>query len=72
MFLKIPFQSTPELQNIVLVTNTVLLIVALIIFELKYADLSKTEKRHLQLFYPFVSIFFVIFMYAVYRQVNGG
>lgn len=71
MFLNIPFPSSAHLQNIALIFNTVLIIMALIIFELVYSELPKNQRRHLWLFAPIATVFVILLAYAVVRQLMG-
>lgn len=68
MFLNIPFSFSANLQHIVLIINTVLLITALIIFELVYAEKSKKKRRALRYFLPLLVALGGLFIYAAFRQ----
>lgn len=68
MFLNIPFSLSANLQHIVLIINTVLLIAALIIFELVYAEKPKKQRRGLRYFLPLLVALVGLFVYAAFRQ----
>jgi hypothetical protein len=70
VFLRLPTEQIFHFQDIVLILNTVLLIIALIIFEVAYSVAPKKDKKHLKIFYPFVVLFVIILLYAVYVQVG--
>ncbi|PLS81300.1 hypothetical protein CYG49_02520 [Candidatus Saccharibacteria bacterium] len=72
MFLDVPFSSSSELQNVVLILNTVLLIIVLIVIELFYSETPKDKKTHLKLFFPFIAVFVGLFIVAVLKQVSGA
>lgn len=70
MFLDIPFIFDLKLQNIILILNTLLLIAALIVFELVYIDMPKDKRTHLRLLYPFVITFIGILVFAFINQTG--
>lgn len=72
VFLRVPVDQIFQFQSVVLILNTVLLIAALIVFELAYSASPKKDKKHLKVFYPFVALFVIILLYAVYRQVGNA
>lgn len=72
MFLRLPFESTGRLQQTVLVLNTIILLVALVVVELVYADTPKEKRRHLRYFYPLFVMLGALLAYAGYKQVKGG
>lgn len=72
MFLQLPFHAAANLQRIVLTLNTVILIAALIVVELAYADKPKNERSHLRHFYPLFIVLGGLLMYAIYKQVKAS
>lgn len=52
MFLRLPFGYTANVQQTVLLVNTIILIAALIVAELEYSETSPEKRRHLKYFYP--------------------
>jgi hypothetical protein len=64
-------QSTPELIHIVLTFNTVLLIMALITYELSFANkASGDQKIQRSDYYPFIIVFAIILGLALIRQIG--
>ena len=72
MFLGPPVVQQPDLQNAVLIINTVLLIIALIVVELFYTDMPKKERTYLRLFYPLVAVLVSMLVFAAYRQLGSA
>lgn len=73
MFFGLPLESQASLQQTVLVLNTILLIAALIIVELIYAEKSKAHRRaHLRYFLPIAAVMGGLLMYAFYLQIGKG
>lgn len=70
MFLKFPYQFALNLQQTVLVINTVLLIVALIIMELVYSEAPLEKRKHLKQFFPLFLILIGLLIYAAYKQAG--
>jgi hypothetical protein len=70
MFLQIPFKFIADLQNTVLVINTVLLLGALIVIELIYAEKSKDEGKNLKFLFPMILVFIGLLIYAAIKQVG--
>jgi formate hydrogenlyase subunit 3/multisubunit Na+/H+ antiporter MnhD subunit len=71
MFFRILFNITTNLQQTVLIANTILLIVILIAVELIYSERSKEDRRELRYFFPLILVFVVILLFAVYKQTWG-
>ena len=59
-----------QYQGAILILNTGLLLLALIVFELVYSSVPKQERKQLSVFYPYITLFIVILLYAAYRQVG--
>lgn len=72
MFLKLPFQLVTNLQETVLVINTVLLIASLIIVELIYSEKPKEQRAHLKLFLPLFLVLVGLLIYAAFKQIGKG
>ena len=72
MFLRLPFQFSTHVQQTVLILNTILLIAALVVAELVFADMSKRKKTHLKYFYPVIAVMAGILVFAVYKQVKAA
>jgi hypothetical protein len=70
VYLQLPFHFSTNLQQIVLVINTVLLIAALILMELVYSESPKDKRQHLKYFFPLFLILIGLLIYAAYRQVG--
>ncbi len=70
MFLRFPFNFVTNLQQTVLVVNTVILIVALIVVELVYSETPKEKRSHLKYFYPLFLVLVGLLIYAAYKQVG--
>jgi hypothetical protein len=70
VFLELPFRFATNLQQVVLVINTVLLIVALIVMELVYSEMPKEKRQHLKYFFPLFLILIGLLIYAAYKQVG--
>jgi uncharacterized membrane protein len=68
-FLQLPFQAaTHNLQQTAFLTNTVVLIVALIVVELVYSEQPPAKRRHLKYFYPLFMVLAGLLIYAAYSQ----
>lgn len=73
-----PFLQTPlpvvtaNVQHIVLVANTILLIASLIVAELLYTDVPKEQRRHLRYFYPVMGVLAAILVYAIVAQAGNA
>lgn len=72
MFLRLPFQLGTNLQQTVLVLNTVLFVAALIVVELVYSEKPKEERRHLRYFYPLFLVLAGLLLYAAYKQSGNA
>lgn len=70
MFLRLPFHFVTNLQQTVLLINTVLLIAALIVVELVYSEAPKDKRAHLKYFYPLFMVLVGLLIYAAYKQVG--
>lgn len=70
MFLRVSTEHISQFQDTVLVLNTVLLLVALIIFEIVYSASPKEDKKHLKIFYPYIALFALILLYTVYTRAG--
>ncbi len=70
MFLQLPFQFLPQLQQTVLVINTVLLLGALIVIELVYSETPKEKRQHLKYFFPLLAVLIGLLIFAAYKQVG--
>jgi len=72
MFLSLPFHVSNNLQHIVLVLNTVLIITILIFAELVYSETPKDNRKHLRQFYPLIVVFVGILIYAGFKQIGSS
>jgi hypothetical protein len=72
MFLQLPFQFLSQLQQTVLVINTVLLLGALIVVELIYSETPRKEREHLKYFAPLLIVLIGLLVYAAYKQVGNA
>lgn len=72
MFLQLPFHGSVSLQRTALILNTVILITALIVFELVYAEVPKNERAHLRHLYPLFAVLGCLLVYAIYKQVGAS
>jgi phosphoglycerol transferase MdoB-like AlkP superfamily enzyme len=72
VFLQLPFHSAASLQRITLILNTVMLIVALIVVELVYAEATKKKRAHLKLFIPLFVVLAGLLVFAVFKQVRAA
>jgi hypothetical protein len=72
MFLRLPFNFAPNLQENVLVINTVLLICALIVIELVYSETPRDKRQHLKYFLPLLLVLVGLLVVAAYKQVGKG
>lgn len=70
MFLRLPFQFVANLQDTVLILNTILLIAALIVVELVYSEIPREQRRHLLYFLPLILVLIGLLIYAVYLQTG--
>ena len=68
MFFQLPTQIHTNLQQVVFILNTLLLITALIIAELVYSETPKSKRQHLKYFYPIILVFVGILIFAAYKQ----
>lgn len=72
MFLGIPFEAQATLQRTVLILNTILLIAALVVLELIYAEKPKEQRKHLRYFFPIVVVLTGLLIYTVATQTGTG
>jgi hypothetical protein len=72
VFLQLPFALGAHLQQIVLLLNTVILIIALIVVEIVYSETPKAKRQHLKYFYPLFLVLAGLLIYAVFKQVKGS
>lgn len=72
MFLQLPFQAAASLQRTVLTLNTVILIIALIVAELVYAETPKVQRKHLKQLYPLFVVLSGLLLYAIFKQVKAS
>ena len=72
MFLSAPFTYLPQLQQTVLVINTVLLLAALIVIELVYSETSRSKRKHLKYFAPLLLVLVGLLIFAAYKQVGNS
>jgi hypothetical protein len=72
MFLQLPFQFHANLQQTVLVINTVLLLGVLIVIELAYSETSRTKRQSLKYFYPIILVLVGLLIFAAYKQVGNA
>jgi hypothetical protein len=72
MFLQLPFQFLPQLQQTVLVINTVLLLGVLIVIELVYSETDRTKRQHLKYFFPLLAVLIGLLAFAAYKQVGNA
>ena len=70
MFLQLPFTAAGNLQRIVLILNTVLLLAGLIALELVYSERPADQRSHLKLFIPLMFVLIGLLVYAAYRQTG--
>jgi dipeptide/tripeptide permease len=70
MFLRLPFQFMTNLQETVLVINTVILIAALIVVELVYSERPKAERQHLKYFFPLILVLTGLLLFAIFKQAG--
>ena len=69
--MQLPFHAASYLQQLALTLNTVILIIALIVAELVYADLPKEKRAHLRQFYPLLVVLLGLLVFAIYKQVKA-
>jgi len=72
MFLQLPFQFVSQLQQTVLVINTVLLLGVLIVIELVYSETPRDSRAHLKYFYPLLLVLIGLLIFAAYKQVGNS
>jgi predicted membrane metal-binding protein len=72
VFLRLPYNNFAiSIQHIVLVSNTILLIVGLIAFEVLRSETPIKNRKSLGRLYPLIAISVCILAYAVYKQVKA-
>lgn len=72
MFLGMPHILSASFRQTVLILNTVLLILALVTFELVYADVPRNERKQLPYAYPILITLCAILALAVYLAVRSS
>jgi hypothetical protein len=70
VFLRLPFGVSPNVQQTILLVNTIILIAALIVAELAYSETTPRKRRHLKYFYPLFIVLVGLLIYAGYKQVG--
>ncbi len=68
MFFTFPAHVTDTVRELALLLNTGILIAALIVIELVYAERPRSQRRHLRYFYPLVLVLVGLLVYAAYLQ----
>lgn len=71
MFLGLPLGDAAVLQKIALILNTVLLIAALVIGEILYADAHAKKRAQRRLFYPIIAVMAGVLLFAMYKQASA-
>jgi hypothetical protein len=69
VFLRLPFEFSPALQQTALVVNTIILIVALVVAELTYSEVSPERRQQLRHFLPLFIVLGGLLLYAIFKQV---
>ena len=70
MFLT-PHTPVPaDIQSLALVLNTIVLIGALVVFELAFSELPRGQRRELRIFYPLLIIPVCILLIAFSQQTS--
>jgi hypothetical protein len=72
MFLQLPFQFLSQLQQTVLVINTVLLLGVLIVIELVYSETPYSKRKQLKYFFPLLAVLIGLLVFAAYKQVGNA
>jgi uncharacterized membrane protein SirB2 len=72
VFLRLPFHFVTNLQQTVLLINTVILIAALVVVELVYSETTREKRQQLKFFYPLFLVLLGLLVYAAYKQVGKG
>ena len=72
MFLQLPFNFANNLQQIVLILNTIVFIITLVIMELVYSEAPIEKRKHLKYFLPLFLVLSALLIYAAYKQVGKG
>lgn len=70
MFLNLPFHLINNVQQTVLVVNTVILIASLIVVELVYSEQPQKKRAHLKYFLPLFVVLVGLLIYAAYLQAG--
>lgn len=70
MFLELPFKFQPNLQNTVLIINTVLLLGVLIAIEVIYSERPKNKGKDLIYLSPIILVFVGILIFAIVKQIG--
>ncbi len=72
MFLQMAFKASHDAQQIALVLNTVLLIAALVIYELVYSEQPKKKRQELKYFFPIIAVMVGLLLFAAYKQIGNA
>jgi hypothetical protein len=72
VFLQLPFPFMSQLQQTVLVINTVLLLGVLIVIELVYSETTRKKRQHLKYFFPLLGVLIGLLIFAAYKQVGNA
>ncbi len=72
MFLQLPFRFAANLQNTVLIINTVIILALLITVEIVFSEKPKSERKELKYLLPVVVVIGGILIYAAIKQVGKG
>ena len=70
MFLQLPFNFANNLQQTVLVLNTLVFIITLVIMELVYSEAPLEKRKQLKFFFPLFLVLAMLLVYAAYKQVG--
>lgn len=70
MYLQLPFNFANNLQQTVLILNTIVFIIILVIMELVYSEASIEKRKYLKYFFPFFIVLSIMLIYAAYKQIG--
>lgn len=68
MFFAFPIYVVEHVRQLSLLLNTIVLIAALVVVELVYAERPKSDRVHLRYFYPLLLVLTGLLIYAAYLQ----
>jgi hypothetical protein len=71
VFITVPAQFNPDIQSVVLILNTLVLIAMLIVAEVMYAETPKSKRAHLTYFYPLAAVCIGLVAFAAYLEIGG-